>query len=133
MLANPALALEPISLGALIDNGPAVEPAFVHPLQLCPRPDMRPEVRLLLAVVEDALENARLGWTDHRGREAMSWIDDDDMTWPFSFLRACDSLDIDAGSVRRLGREIYAGRAIYERANRVAGWRKADRRVTGRD
>lgn len=64
-----------------------------------------PEQRLMLAVLEDALgilvagprrtTSGRLFW------DTRSWVLDDDLAWPFSFLNVCEALDIDPGRLRR--------------------------------
>jgi hypothetical protein len=62
------------------------------------------ELRLILAMLKDALEAAL---ADPRGprrmsteREAKAWIFSNDRSSPFTFLGACDLLDIDPGYVR---------------------------------
>jgi hypothetical protein len=64
------------------------------------------EKRLMLAVLEDALfillAAARLPSQCRRARyrETLDWILSDDRTWPFSFLRVCEALDIDPDRLR---------------------------------
>jgi hypothetical protein len=65
------------------------------------------ERRLMLAVLEDAVEMYRKHCGPRPGRnrqlflDAESWIDSDDRTWVFSFLNLCDVLELDAGYLRR--------------------------------
>jgi len=65
-----------------------------------------PEKRLMLAVLEDAIDAYR-GASRVSGRhaeavagEAWDWISSDDTTWPFSFVRICEVFDIDPDYVR---------------------------------
>ena len=59
------------------------------------------ELRLMAAVLEDAINILRKRPRSRAGREAREWLHSRDMTWPFAFERICDALDLDAGSVRR--------------------------------
>jgi len=65
------------------------------------------ERRLMLAVLEDAVEMYRKHCGPRPGRnrqlflDAESWIESDDRTWVFSFLNLCDVLELDAGYLRR--------------------------------
>lgn len=66
-----------------------------------------PEQRLMLAVLEDTLDQyRRYGRTDGRraqalAAEAWDWITADDPRWPFSFVRICEALGIDPDYLRR--------------------------------
>ena len=68
----------------------------------------QPERRLMLAVLEDAIDaylanvGAPRGIRRMRFNEASSWIGSDDTTWPFSFVRICEALDIDPAVIRRM-------------------------------
>jgi hypothetical protein len=74
----------------------------------------RPELRLLVAVFEDAW--SCLGSRHAKEfREACEWLLDDARDWPFSFVNVCEVLGLDANAVRlRL-------RAIIERRRPHAG------------
>ncbi len=70
------------------------------------RNQMEGERRLMLAVLEDAVDMYRKHCgTQGRNRtlflDAEAWIDDDDRTWMFSFLNLCDVLDLDGEYLRR--------------------------------
>jgi len=59
------------------------------------------ELRLMAAVLEDAVNILRKRPRSRAGREAREWLNSPDASWPFAFERICDALDLDAGSVRR--------------------------------
>ena len=65
------------------------------------------ERRLMLAVLEDAVEMYRKHCGPRAGRnrqlflDAEEWIDNDDRSWVFSFLNLCDVLELDAEYLRR--------------------------------
>ena len=72
------------------------------------------EQRLMAALLEDALkvcgQPARSA-TAPQSRllcETMRWLRSNDRSWMFSFLRICETLDLDPGSVRR---GVYRRRA----------------------
>lgn len=81
-------------------------------LELCPidlRPPPRviqPERQLMAAVLVDAVATWRRHRRAHddRGRrrlaEVASWLQDPDTSWPFSFVRICAELELDAGRIR---------------------------------
>ncbi|HLK11345.1 MAG TPA: hypothetical protein VKW76_08185 [Candidatus Binatia bacterium] len=60
----------------------------------------------MLAVLEDALfillAAARLPSQCRRVRyrETLDWVLSDDRSWPFSFMRVCEALDVDADRLR---------------------------------
>lgn len=60
-----------------------------------------PEQRLMLAVLQDALDCIQ----KHRDRrlfdEARHWFLADETDWPYSFERICAALDLDANAVRQ--------------------------------
>jgi len=74
------------------------------------RKPLAPEQRLMIAVVQDAincLEKYRFA-TDPRGRqlfaEVTEWLDAAQPGWPYSFESICEVLGLDATAVRhRLG------------------------------
>ena len=59
------------------------------------------ELRLMAAVLEDAVNILRKRPRSRAGREAREWLKSTDASWPFAFERICDALDLDADSVRR--------------------------------
>lgn len=59
------------------------------------------ELRLMAAVLEDAVNILRKRPRSRAGREAREWLASRDASWPFAFERICDALDLDADSVRR--------------------------------
>jgi hypothetical protein len=64
----------------------------------------RPEQRLMLAVLSDALATVhrRAVRGSRRLREdALAWFAADDWEWPFSFVNVCRATDIDAARMRR--------------------------------
>lgn len=81
-------------------------PAAVLPVQFQRRPPTRPEERLMLAVLEDALTCFQRGAfaTDPRGgrlfSEACAWIYCRDREWPFSFENICGMFSIDPEYIR---------------------------------
>ena len=92
------------------------------------RKPLAPEQRLMIAVVQDAInciEKYRFA-TGHRGRrlfdEVTKWLGAKETDWPYSFESICQVLGLDADAVRhRLGvaqeqqpvlvpRQMYAAR-----------------------
>ena len=59
------------------------------------------ELRLMAAVLEDAINIVRKRPRSRAGREAREWLSSNDASWPFAFERICEALDLDADSVRR--------------------------------
>jgi len=59
------------------------------------------ELRLMAAVLEDAVNILRKRPRSRAGREAREWLQSKDASWPFAFERICDALDLDADGVRR--------------------------------
>lgn len=68
----------------------------------------QPERRLMLAVLEDAIDayvdnvGAPRGNRRVRFNEAASWFRSNDTEWPFSFVCICDALGIDPAVIRRM-------------------------------
>jgi hypothetical protein len=107
---TPALRVDllafPRSLGAWL----APTPEQLLPAQLTwgarIGADVQPEKRLMLAVLEQAVDEVRRGAGDPslaRRRpfvEASAWLAADDLGWPYSFLNVCLVLGFDAGAVR---------------------------------
>src|SRR5262245_29843309 len=71
------------------------------------RTEMDGERRLMVAVLEDALDVYRKQLTAHDGhgrqlfRDAEEWIEDTQADDLFSFENICDVLDLNAGYIRR--------------------------------
>ncbi|HZP41490.1 MAG TPA: hypothetical protein VFD84_08245 [Candidatus Binatia bacterium] len=59
------------------------------------------ELRLMAAVLEDAVNVLRKRPRSRAGREAREWMASRDTTWPFSYERICEALDLDPNTVRR--------------------------------
>ena len=88
-----------------------LEPETILPSQYFDRFHRRRQLhgerRLMLAVLEDAVDMYRKHVAARGGRnrqlflDAEEWIDDDDRTWVFSFLNLCDVLDLDGEYIRR--------------------------------
>jgi|SRR5215470_5163103 len=119
------------------------DPETVLPLQFFPSAasaSMPGEKRLMVAVLGDAidtyLKHGRSQSFRARGlfAEAAEWIESRDTTWPFSFERICEALDLDPTQVRRLIRARAADatpRKAWHRAPVVTRCRMRTRRGTG--
>lgn len=59
------------------------------------------ELRLMAAVLEDALNVLRKCPRSRAGREAREWVNSHDASWPFAFERICEAFEIDANHVRQ--------------------------------
>lgn len=64
------------------------------------------ELRLMAAVLEDAVNVLRKRPRSRAGREAREWVGSRDTSWPFAYERICEALDLDPDRVRR---EVAAG------------------------
>ena len=86
--------------GGLADLNPSL--AVVHPILL----ENSSEIRLMRAVLEDAVECVRKGLVSKStsalrlAREAEEWIFYDDPQWIFSFPNICAALGIDPDYLR---------------------------------
>ena len=96
-----------------------IEPDVILPVQfftrLQPGTAWSGEQRLMAAVLDDAFtvcsSPAPPATATKRGqvqREAMRWLRSNDRAWIFSFLRVCETLDLDPGTIRR---RVYLRRA----------------------
>jgi len=108
--------------------------AVVLPVQYHTRPEpLRPEMRLMLAVLEDAVmtvvRHKRGRAIGHRRalREVLDWIASDDAASPFAFVRICDSVGLDAAYLRAGLTRLTSARTPVLRAafRRSAGARHA--------
>jgi len=88
-----------------------LQPNVIFPSQhLRARKPLAPEQRLMIAVVQDAIEcidKYRFA-TDRRGQQAFDevtqWLGAKETDWPYSFESICEVLGLDAKAVRhRLG------------------------------
>ncbi len=59
------------------------------------------ELRLMAAVLEDAINVIRKCPRSRAGREAREWLSSTDASWPFAFERICEAFEIDPEHVRR--------------------------------
>jgi hypothetical protein len=78
----------------------------ILPVQFHPPRGIRSERRLVIAILEDAVE-IRRKYTHRSGRryerlvaETESWFFSDDTAWPLSFLNVCAALGLDAAWFR---------------------------------
>jgi len=67
------------------------------------------ELRLMAAVLEDAINIVRKRPRSRAGREAREWLASRDASWPFAYERICEALDLDADTVRR---QVAGGRPV---------------------
>ncbi len=80
----------------------------------------RGEKRLMFAVLEDALDCyqkyafAADGYNRQLFADAREWIDCTDRNWYFSFENICETLEINAGYLRR-GVQEWLQRAVSDR------------------
>jgi hypothetical protein len=59
------------------------------------------ELRLMAAVLEDAINILRKRPRSRAGREAREWLASRDTSWPFAYERICEALDLEADRIRR--------------------------------
>jgi hypothetical protein len=84
------------------------EPDAVLPVQFYPARGMRPERRLMLAILGDALgiyrKHAHAAGRRHERlvAETKDWLFSDDTEWPLSFVNVCFALGIDVSRLRAL-------------------------------
>jgi hypothetical protein len=70
------------------------------------RPPLRPEQRLMAAVLEDAINLRRRGpraagrGASRRYAEVRRWFASGDTRWPFSFVNVCQALNLEPSAVR---------------------------------
>ena len=81
----------------------------IAPIDLRPPPrPVQPERQLMVAVLIDAVatwrrcRSARTGRAREQLAEVVAWLDDPNTSWPFSFLRICGELDLDAVHIREM-------------------------------
>ena len=96
---------------------PLWEPAVMLPAQMIDRRRLAqiPEVRLVTAMLDDAVRcimcnvGARRGARRRQFLEARDWLWDDMRDWPFAFANVCDLLGLDATAVRERLAMIVTG------------------------
>jgi hypothetical protein len=97
----------------------------ILPSQLASTSHWSAELRLAAAVLSQAMSEIRLRRPDQRDHvqvaAALRWVNSNDGSWPLSFLRICELLQLDAGWVRgRVTRWLRhnrrAGRGAYRHA-----------------
>lgn len=96
---------------------PGIEERFSFFIPVCVRPEpfhrpQRPEHRLMMAVLEDAVrcafgysavrryEHDEHGETEDPKDCALKWFASDAENWPFAFVRICQEFDLDPEAVR---------------------------------
>src|SRR5262249_46593201 len=93
------------------------QPTSLLPSQLAVRTGVGriPEVRLLVAILEDALQCIARNAAAHAGRhrrqfhDAYAWVFEEPAEeWPFAFANVCGVLGLDAAAVRLRVQEILA-------------------------
>jgi hypothetical protein len=117
-----------------------VEPDTMTPLQFFDRAftesTLVPEKRLMLAVLEDAIASFQRNFIQSRhthdadDHDVESWLESNDMSWPFSFASICQALDMEPEYLRR-GLRTWRDRAASQ-ATKGQVYRFPFRRVNGR-
>lgn len=96
------------------------EPHTILPVQYCNRQRSvawSAEQRLMAAILEDAITvcSKRIAPRTSKAkqvlREALRWLRSNDRTWMFSFLRICETLDLEPTAIRR-GIRILRGEEV---------------------
>ena len=96
---------------SMIGDGQLFQPDVLLPSQffaaMRKRVPQEPEYRLIVAVLEDAIDcyQKHLRARDPKMRQlfddAAEWIGSDDRKWPYSFVSICEILSLNPGYVRR--------------------------------
>lgn len=119
----------------MADHLAVILPDAVLPGQFHGDPFVSPEHRLMRSILEDAMACLDLASSlkgvagqlarraDLRAKLDVAWFESDDDEWPFSFLRICEEIGYPVSETRRFARDVYAGKARYQRVNRVSGTR----------
>jgi hypothetical protein len=95
----------------MVGDGQLFQPDVLLPTQffaaMKKRVPREPEYRLIVAVLEDAIDcyQKHLFARDPKARQlfddAAEWIDSDDRAWPYSFVSICEILNLNPEYVRR--------------------------------
>src|SRR5690606_11552529 len=99
--------------------------AEILPSQLPTARAWTPELRLAAGVLGQAMADIRWrradGADSYEVNAALRWVRKDDTSWPFSFLRVCELLQLDPDWVRgRVARWMRQGRDKGRSAVRLA-------------
>lgn len=96
---------------SILGDGLLFQPDALLPSQyfetLKKRVPSEPEYRLVLAVLQDAIEcfqkpvRARDRKARERFEDAAAWLASDDRKWPYSFINICELLCLDPAYIRR--------------------------------
>jgi len=96
---------------SIVGDGQLFQPDVLLPSQffaaMRKRVPQEPEYRLIVAVLEDAIDcyQKHMFARDPKSRElfedAEAWISSDDRKWPYSFVSICDILNLNPHYVRR--------------------------------
>lgn len=115
--------------------GPDLITPTQHQDRVRSEPSDRPEIRLMLAVMEDAvatLQRYAHGPSARHQRdfeETIDWVDSKDTVWPYSFENVCSALSFEPESVRRRLSEWRERRVSN---GKVDSYRFPFRRVNGK-
>ena len=114
-------------------------PISLLPSQLATRPGIGriPEVRLLIAILEDALQciarsaAARTGGRRRQFHDAYAWVFEEPAAeWPFAFENVCGVLGLDATAVRLRVREVFmpsgSPRSVWAKRFPIVRFARAD-------
>ena len=96
---------------SIIGDGQLFQPDVLLPSQffaaMRKRVPQEPEYRLIVAVLEDAIDCYQKHLFTHEPKarqlyeDAAGWIASDDRQWPYSFISICDILNLNPSYVRR--------------------------------
>ena len=110
-----------------VGDGPLFQPDILTPSQYFAaarrKVTLGPEYRLVVAVLEDAVECYQKHWNarDLKGRklfeDAQEWIASPDRQWPYSFENICELLGLNPEILRR---GLLAWREEHERSRQSA-------------
>jgi hypothetical protein len=115
--------------------GPDLITPTQHQDRVRSEPSDRPEIRLMLAVMEDAVATLQRYAHEPSARlqrdfeETIDWVDSKDTVWPYSFENVCSALSFEPESVRRRLSEWRERRVSN---GKVDSYRFPFRRVNGK-
>lgn len=107
-----------------------------HRDRVRPEASDRPEIRLMLAVMEDAVASIQRFATCPTASsrrefdEAVEWVESTDRSWPYSFENVCGALSLEPETVRRGLRPWREGKAASGPG--LESYRFPFRRVNGK-
>ena len=100
--------MKPLPPGRAFPNAPGLSfglpdaEEVLLPSQFFPPLPLKPQWRLALAVLEDAVKVIQKYPPESRQRQRdEDWVASDDLEWPYSFRNVCEYLGIDADRLRR--------------------------------